>query len=188
MKLFAIITGTLLGAVQFVCGNKREIDLGYHIDFNLLCKLLSLYTPSWLAEYINDAESYLNFNISYEQLMQLTDMGYMQELSPKRIAQILPGYICIRSSLPKGKDTFNSDLLLKREITLKEHIWYLFEQESSIGYHNDRAQTAYKEGTTSRMKALAPLSIVSRSTDIWTETDFCERHFPPSTEVLKKTW
>ena len=139
-----------LGAVQFVCGNKREMDLGYHINFNLLCKLLSLYTPSWLAEYINDAESYLNFNISYEQLMQLIDMGYMQELSPKRIAQILPGYICIRSSLPKGKDTFNSDLLLKREITLKEHIWYLFEQESSIGYHNDRAQTAYKEGTTSR--------------------------------------
>ena len=41
-----------LGAVQFVCGNKREMDLGYHIDFNLLCKLLSLYTPSWLAEYI----------------------------------------------------------------------------------------------------------------------------------------
>ena len=112
-----------LGAVQFVCGNKREMDLGYHIDFNLLCKLLSLYTPSWLAEYINDAESYLNFNISYEQLMQLIDMGYMQELSPKRIAQILPGYICIRSSIPKGKDTFNSDLLLKREITLKEHIW-----------------------------------------------------------------
>ena len=72
-----------LGAVQFVCGNKREMDLGYHIDFNLLCKLLSLYTPSWLAEYINDAESYLNFNISYEQLMQLIDMGYMQELSPK---------------------------------------------------------------------------------------------------------
>ena len=139
-----------LGAVQFVCGNKREMDLGYHIDFNLLCKLLSLYTPSWLAEYINDAESYLNFNISYEQLMQLIDMGYMQELSPKRIAQILPSYICIRSSIPKGKDTFNSDLLLKREITLKEHIWYLFEQESSIGYHNDRAQTAYKEGTTSR--------------------------------------
>ena len=84
-----------LGAVQFVCGNKREMDLGYHINFNLLCKLLSLYTPSWLAEYINDAESYLNFNISYEQLMQLIDMGYMQELSPKRIAQILPGYICI---------------------------------------------------------------------------------------------
>lgn len=139
-----------LGAVQFVCGNKREMDLGYHIDFNLLCKLLSLYTPSWLAEYINDAESYLNFNISYEQLMQLIDMGYMQELSPKRIAQILPGYICIRSSIPKGKDTFNSDLLLKREITLKEHIWYLFELESSIGYHNNRAQTAYKEGTTSR--------------------------------------
>lgn len=139
-----------LGAVQFVCGNKREMDLGYHIDFNLLCRLLSLYTPSWLAEYINDAESYLNFNISYEQLIQLIDMGYMQELSPKRIAQILPGYIRIRSSIPKGKDTFNSDLLLKREITLKEHIWYLFELESSIGYHNDRAQTAYKEGTTSR--------------------------------------
>ena len=120
--------------------------------------------------------------------MQLIDMGYMQELSPKRIAQILPGYICIRSSIPKGKDTFNSDLLLKREITLKEHIWYLFELESSIGYHNDRAQTAYKEGTTSRDEALAPPSIAFLSTDIWTETGFCEQHFPPSTEVLKKTW
>ena len=89
-------------------------------------------------------------------------MGYMKELSPKRIAQILPGYICIRSSIPKGKDTFNSDLLLKREITLKEHIWYLFELESSIGYHNDRAQTAYKEGTTSRDESF--LSFLARRT------------------------
>ena len=87
-------------------------NYGLAVDISIQDSLCLLYTsPSWLAEYINDAESYLNLNISYEQLMQLIDMGYMQELSPKRIAQILPGYICIRSSLPKGKDTFNLSLI-----------------------------------------------------------------------------
>jgi len=139
-----------LGAVQFVCCNKREMDLGYHINFHLFCKLLSLYTPSWLTEYINDGESYMNFNISYEELMQFTEMGYIKEISPNRIAQMLPGYIMLKPSTPKGDNAFDSDLLLKREITLKEHIWYLFEQESSIVYYNDRAKEAYKKGITPR--------------------------------------
>ena len=34
-----------LGAVQFVCGNKREMDLGYHIDFNYFANCFLFILP-----------------------------------------------------------------------------------------------------------------------------------------------
>lgn len=33
-----------LSAVQFVCANKREMDMAYHVKFDMLCKLLHLTT------------------------------------------------------------------------------------------------------------------------------------------------
>lgn len=48
-----------------------------------------------------------------------------------------------------------SELLLKRDITLKEHIWTLFEHESSINYQDDCAKSAYKKGTTIRDESIS---------------------------------
>ena len=72
-----------LSAVQFVCANKREMDMAYHVKFDMLCKLLPLYCPTWLMDFINDDKTWFNFNLNYEQLMQLMDMGYLKEIAPR---------------------------------------------------------------------------------------------------------
>lgn len=144
-----------LSAVQFVCGNKREIDMAYDMKFDMLCKLLPLYCPVWLTDFINDDKTWYGFDLNYEELMQLMDMGYLKELHSGRIAKVLPWVTRIRSKKPQGDDTFNSDFLLKRDITLKEHIWALFEHESGIGYQDDCAKAAYKKGITARDESIS---------------------------------
>lgn len=134
-----------LAAVQFVCGNKREMDLGYKIDFHLLCRLLPLYCPDWLTDYINDRTSFLGFNIGYEKHMQLIEMGYLKYLTPETVVKLLPQCIDLSSNTPKQRSVYDSSLLLKRDITLKEHIWYLFEY--GMGTYTDNcAKEAYKRG------------------------------------------
>jgi len=144
-----------LSAVQFVCANRREMDMAYHVKFDMLCKLLPLYNPAWLTDFINDDKTWFNFDLNYEELMQLMDMGYLKEIAPSRIAHVLPWITRIRNKNPKGDDTFNSELLLKRDITLKEHIWTLFEHESIIGYQDDCAKNAYKKGITTRDESIS---------------------------------
>lgn len=144
-----------LAAVQFVCANKKEMDMAYNINFDLICKLLPLYCPTWLTDFINDDKSWNNFNLSYEELMSLMDMGYLKELAPSRIAHVLPGCIRIATGDPKKKDSFDSNLLLKRDIILKEHIWTIFEYDSSVSYQDDSAKSAYKEGTTPQDESIS---------------------------------
>lgn len=144
-----------LSAVQFVCANKREMDMAYHVKFDMLCKLLPLYCPAWLTDFINDDKTWFNFDLNYEELMQLMDMGYLGEIAPNRIAHVLPWITLIRKKGNKGDDTFNSELLLKRDITLKEYIWTLFEHESMISYQDDCAKSAYKKGITTRDESIS---------------------------------
>ena len=144
-----------LAAVQFVCANKKEMDMAYDINFDLICKLLPLYCPTWLTDFINDDKSWNNFNLSYEELMSLMDMGYLKELAPSRIAHVLPGCIRIATGDPKKKDSFDSNLLLKQDIILKEHIWTIFEYDSSVSYQDDSAKSAYKEGTTPQDESIS---------------------------------
>lgn len=144
-----------LSAVQFVCANKREMDMAYHVKFDTLCKLLPLYYPTWLTDFINDDKTWFNFDLNYEQLTQLMDMGYLKDIAPSRIAHVLPWITRIRNKEPKGNDTFNSELLLKRDITLKEHIWTIFEYESSIDYQDDCAKEAYKKGVTAQDESIS---------------------------------
>lgn len=144
-----------LAAVQFVCASKKEMDMAYNINFDLICKLLPLYSPTWLTDFINDDKSWNNFNLSYEELMSLMDMGYLKELAPSRIAHVLPGCIRIATGDPKKKDSFDSNLLLKRDIILKEHIWTIFEYDSSVSYQDDSAKSAYKEGTTPQDESIS---------------------------------
>lgn len=144
-----------LAATQFVCANKREMDMAYYITFDLLCKLLSLYRPSWLESFINDTKNWSNFRLGYDQLLSLQDMGYLKELSLERIANSLPWSICVPSDNPKIKDTYDTNLLLRREITLKEHIWTIFEYNTNFSYLEECTKRAYKEGNTARDESLS---------------------------------
>lgn len=144
-----------LAAVEFVSVNKREMMGAYDIDFGLLCKLLPLYCPTWLTDFINESNTWGSFNLSYEEHLQLMDMGYLKEFAPIRIAKTISGSICIKSKKTKGKVTYDSNLLLKRDITLKEHIWTIFEHESSVAWIDDSVQRAYKEGITTQDESIS---------------------------------
>ena len=95
-----------LAAIEFISANKREMTMAYEIDFELLCKLLQLYRPTWLSDFINGNHSFYNFNLNYQELMQLVDLGYIKELSPKLLGQMVPWLIRIRSSNSKEEETF----------------------------------------------------------------------------------
>lgn len=144
-----------LAAVEFVSVNKREMTGAYDIDFGLLCKLLPLYCPAWLTDFINESNTWGSFNLSYEEHLQLMDMGYLKEFSPIRIAKTISGSICVRINKREGKKSYDGNLLLKREITLKEHIWTIFEHESSVAWIDDSAQRAYKERLTTQDESIS---------------------------------
>ena len=144
-----------LATVQFVCANKREMDMAYYIDFDLICKLLPLYCPTWFTDFINDDKSWSNFSLGYEELISLMDMGYLKELAPSRIAHVLPGSIRLTLADRKENDSFDSSLLLKHEITLKEHIWSIFEHESPVAFHDECAKNAYKKGITPQDESIS---------------------------------
>ena len=67
-----------------------------------------------------------------------------------------PGLPASENKNPKGDDTFNSELLLKRDITLKRNTsGRFFEHESIIGYQDDCAKNAYKKGITIRDESIS---------------------------------
>ena len=81
-------TARFLGAVQLVSDNKRGMSQAYFLDFRLLCRLLPLYCPDWLTDFVNESPtSYKNFNVTYRECMQLIEMGYLKDLSPEFIAR-----------------------------------------------------------------------------------------------------
>lgn len=75
--------------------------MAYHVKFDMLCKLLPLYNPAWMTDFINDDKTWFNFDLNYEELMQLMDMGYLKEIAPSRIAHVLPGLPASEIRIPK---------------------------------------------------------------------------------------
>lgn len=135
---------SFLTTVEFVCANKREIGILGDMSFDLLCRALSIYRPAWFSNFIN--ESYWNYYyLTYEELLQLQDMGYLEELAPKRIAYTLANDLRTLKGL---KYTFDSSLLSKHDITLKEHIWAIFEYESLVDVVDSGAKEAYEKDDT----------------------------------------
>ena len=96
--------------------------MAYHVKFDMLCKLLPLYCPTWLMDFINDDKTWFNFNLNYEQLMQLMDMGYLKEIAPSRIAHVLPWITRIRNKNPKGDDTSTVNYYSNGYYTERTHL------------------------------------------------------------------
>ena len=90
-----------LSAVQFVCANRREMDMAYHVKFDILCKLLPLYNPTWMTDFINDDKTWFNFDLNYEELMQLMDMGYLKKSLQAALHMYSPGLPASEIRIPK---------------------------------------------------------------------------------------
>lgn len=125
----------MLGIAGFVCFNKKDFEQHNYagvINKNVLKELLPWYCPDWFDALINsyaDA-SFVPFFLGYDWYMELVERGYVSS-HPPMIAKLLPQYIF--TPLKRGY-TCDPEKLLIRPVTLEEHIWHLFDQETSINW------------------------------------------------------
>ena len=86
-----------------------------------LNELIPWYIPSWIDSFFKEGESKEFggfYGMNYETLMDWIEQGVLTLTpSPQTIAGYLVNYMN------------NTDFLQKRAITLKEHIWYLFQYD-----------------------------------------------------------
>lgn len=112
----------ILQTIAFVCFTKRGFEkyIG-QLRADVAEPVLSWYVPEWLAEFINETvvKEGTSLECTYEQLMTWSDKGYLKEpICPEVIVQLL------------YKTPYLE--LEKREVTLHEHVWLLFEYETAL--------------------------------------------------------
>ena len=145
----------LMQMSAFVCYNKADYERSpfaiWQLEKEKLNKVIDWYCPSWFSEFVNKQAGldYIPYYISYEWIMELTGKGYLRP-SPELLAKLLPDTVFERDTT--GENCFfKPENLLRWEVTLAEHIWYLFEFDSNLHY-SDRfiqfAEGASKETST----------------------------------------
>ena len=100
------------------------------INTEQLNELTPWYVPSWLDSFFKEGEGKEFggfYGMDYEVLMDWIEQGILTVTpSPQTIAGYLVNYMN------------NTDFLQKREITLQEHIWYLFEYDCGQNWMDNR--------------------------------------------------
>ena len=127
----------LLSYTFFVCYNYKEIQKenpAWILSREHLEKILPWYTPSWLSDYINSFgnNEWLPYALDYGYLMNLANRGVVTP-TPQLIAKMLVPYV--HENVGR-EHVFRPDRLEELEVTLKEHIWHLFEYETTVHYSN----------------------------------------------------
>jgi len=125
---------TILGIAGFVCHTRIDFEQSNSgvINKETLDSILPWYCPVWFSDFINNYanQDFTPYFINYDWYMELVQQKYVSE-TPLLIAKILPNYIF--KSLLRGYE-YVPENLLKREVTLNEHIWYVFNHESGINW------------------------------------------------------
>lgn len=125
---------TILGIAGFVCHTRIDFEQRNSgvINKETLDSILHWYCPVWFSDFINNYanQDFTPYFINYDWYMELVQQKYVSE-TPLLIAKILPNYIF--KSLLRGYE-YVPENLLKREVTLNEHIWYVFNHESGINW------------------------------------------------------
>ncbi|MEM6805564.1 MAG: DUF6493 family protein, partial [Bacteroidota bacterium] len=141
---------TLISCAKFVCMNKKEfIRHGSSwLDKDYIKKIMAFYTPSWFGAYVNErlTDWGAPFRMDYEWMMELKGQGVL-EPSTELILRLLPPYIYEEEkNVPPQMVTINGKKVKQNRVlwycdpqklqkypeSLKEHIWLIFQDESSI--------------------------------------------------------
>lgn len=141
----------ILGIATLLCCDRKAFDKDFsigQIDRKMLEDILVWGRPGWFSDYINSLadKEYVTFALSYDWVMELAEAGYIHP-SKELIACLLP--VVIFPVDDKRNAKCEPENLLKRKITLEEHLWYLFETENNV-YAADRYlyfSTGYIKGS-----------------------------------------
>lgn len=115
----------------FTCGSLKDFtsqwETASELKFPILEDLLKWYQPTWIDKYLNDPGEWPRYD--YNQLMKIQALGHIQ-LRPETVALTLPQ--AVRERRKDHKLVKTLDNLVRFDLTSEEHIWYLFQYESSI--------------------------------------------------------
>ncbi len=124
---------------SFVCFNRKDFEKSsfpsWILDEQHLRKVIDWYCPDWFSDFVNKLgeQEFLFYTVSYKLVMELTERGFLQP-SRQILVKLLPQIIFVNTD---KKWHYEPEHILKYPVTLKEHIWYLFEEESNI-HNSDR--------------------------------------------------
>jgi hypothetical protein len=139
----------MLKVIVFVCCTRAEAERSFFfLERKILEPILDWYCPDWFNEYVNDLAANTFNPLDYDWMISLKDRGLL-DLRPELIVRLIPQMIY--ENLPSNKNwNFDPRKLLKYDITLREHIWYIFQFESTINGVDDwlRSETPEKTGWT----------------------------------------
>lgn len=130
----------LIDLACFVCLNKTDIKRtlfnasNLAVDDYYLENVIPWYQPKWYSNLINED---IPWGLHYEKMMRLHEEGLI-ELSHEIIINKLPNAIVQSRQVNKKHTNFYSPEILELyKETLEDHIWFLFEEESTINnYYN----------------------------------------------------
>lgn len=145
----------MLREAVFVCGTRADAERlffgGSFLERHKIDPLLEWHCPEWFNAYVNDLATSNFTPVDYDWMISLTERGFLDP-RPELIVRLLP-QIMVYYNDPSNKERCIIDAgeLLKYEITLKEHIWYIFQFESTISgtdawlRDNTSEKTGWKE-------------------------------------------
>ncbi|HEY1163614.1 MAG TPA: DUF6493 family protein [Chitinophaga sp.] len=124
----------MLEVIVFVCCDRadqqRLFFAGHLLEREQLDRILDWYCPDWFDAYVNNFATITFTSLNYDWMISLQERGFLVP-SPELIVRLIPRMIYENQP---GTEywKFDPQRLLKHDITLKEHIWYIFQFESNI--------------------------------------------------------
>ncbi|WP_298421454.1 DUF6493 family protein [uncultured Kordia sp.] len=125
-----------MNLVCFLLYNKTDArrifsNNNFLISKKVINEILPWFAPKWYSDLVNEANPW---DLDYDLLIYLQEQEYL-EPSKELIIAKLPNAI-VDSTWVDGvhKVSYKPEVLLRNEVTLETHIWYLFEEDSGINF------------------------------------------------------
>jgi hypothetical protein len=126
----------MLQIASFVCFSLTEYEKSpysvWMLEENKLRSVIDWYVPQWFSDFVNQQaeRDFIPVYLSYNWIMELVEKVALRP-SKELLVKMMPQMIFENH---EQKWQYTPQNLLKRPITLKEHIWHLFELESNLHY------------------------------------------------------
>lgn len=126
----------MLALTSFVCLDRDRFEqLNVHhqlLQERVLQTVLPWYCPAWFSDYVNHyaEDHYLPAGFSYDYLIHLMQHGWVRP-HEATVTQFLPQLIY---ELRDHQWVYSPENLTRHEVTIREHLWYLFRYETSVNW------------------------------------------------------